>query len=492
MPSRPNILFILTDQMRADAIGAAGNPHIRTPSLDGLCQRGVRFTEAYTPSPVCSPARMSLLTGQLPHRNGCTDNDKPQPLDRFPTLYGELTRAGYCTHGVGKMHFSCKARGYGFQNIDHSEENPGSSDTDAFLHDTIAAGYGHVHEPHGMRSELYYVPQVSQLPAERHSTAWTAEKSIEFLRTRDRSQPFFLKTSFIKPHPPFDPPVPWNTLYRMVDMPLPHRPESSQSLQTWHMRYQNRYKYRDGGPDDNIERMVKAFYYACISFVDQQVSRLLEALCATGEIDNTLIIFTSDHGELLGDYHAFGKRSFLDAAAKVPMIAAWPGHLPEGETCDKLVSLLDVMPTCLQAAGVDPKPLDLDGASLADIVAGEAEHDYLFGQLNDQAMGLYMVRDARWKYIYSAPDERAYLFDLQRDPDETINRIDALDAAEPAQRLFEALRQRWLADGCNAAFDGEAWKRFGRKPDPDDPDEDRLTQHARWIAPDPAMPGYRD
>lgn len=492
MPSQPpNVLFILTDQMRADAFGASGNAVVRTPTLDGLCERGVNFTRAYTPSPVCVSARASLLTGQLPHRTGCTDNGKPMPPADATSLFGLLSERGYQTHCVGKTHFAPHGRGYGFQSLASSEEIPRSADTDDFLNSLIAAGYGHVHEPHGMRSELYYVPQVSQLPARLHHTAWTADQGIAFLRRRDRNRPFFLKTSFIKPHPPFDPPVPWNTLYRMVDMPLPHRPESSRDLQTWHMRHQNRYKYRDGGPDDNIERMIKAFYYACVSFIDQQVGRLLDALEKLGERDNTLVIFTSDHGELLGDYHAFGKRSFLEPAARVPMIVSHPGQLPEGDTCDALTSLVDVMPTCLQAAGIDVEPYDLDGLSLHDLATGRAERDHLIGQLNDGPMGLYMIRDERWKYIYSAPDERAYLFDLDQDPGEMVNRIDAPAAAGEARRLEGRLRDRLLGDGCDELFEGDTWKRFGRRPDPADPDEVRLTQHAKWIDTITPMAGYR-
>lgn len=489
---RPNILVILTDQMRADAFGAAGNSVIRTPTLDRLCERGVNFTRAYTPSPVCVSARASLLTGMLPHRTGCTDNGKPQPPADVTSLYGLLSDAGYQTHCVGKTHFAPHGRGYGFQSLQTSEEMPRSAETDAFLSDLIAAGFGHVHEPHGMRSELYYVPQVSQLPARLHQTAWVADQSMAFLRQRDRTRPFFLKTSFIKPHPPFDPPVPWNTLYRMMDMPLPHRPSNCRDLHTWHMRHQNRYKYRDGGPDNNIERMIKAFYYACVSFIDHHVGRLLDALEKLGELDNTLILFTSDHGELLGDYHAFGKRSFLEPAARVPMIASHPGRLPEGETCNALTSLLDVMPTCLQAAGVDFASYDLDGLALQDVAAGRAQHDYLIGQLNDGPMGLYMIRDDRWKYIYSAPDERAYLFDLVQDPNETVNRIDDPSAADEAHRLQSQLRQRLVRDGHAELFEGDPWKRFGRRPDPVDADEVRLTQHAKWTDPTPPMEGYRD
>ncbi|HEX2999642.1 MAG TPA: sulfatase-like hydrolase/transferase, partial [Armatimonadota bacterium] len=318
--TRPNILLLMTDQQRYDTIAALGNPITRTPVLDRLAEEGTAFLRAYTPSPVCVSARCSLLTGLPPHRTGCTDNT-PMPQS-MPSLMERLATAGYQTHGVGKMHFVPDSRAlWGFEGRDYSEECGVADDYRAFLD---AAGYEHVRDPQGVRSEMYYIPQPSQLPARLHNTTWVADRSIDFLERRDRSRPFFLWTSFIKPHPPFENPTPWNKLYRCAEMPLPKRPEDSENLLTYWNRFQNRYKYRDQGLDNNLIRSLRAAYYGCISFVDYQVGRILAALEARGEMENTLILFVSDHGELLGDYNCFGKRCMLDSAARVPMLAYWP------------------------------------------------------------------------------------------------------------------------------------------------------------------------
>ena len=203
MPNQPNILFVLTDQQRWDTIHAANNPHIRTPVMDRLCREGVNFARGYTPSPVCVSARAAIITGQYPHNNGCFDNGFPQPTDR-PSLMDCLARAGYCCHGVGKMHFTGDRRGLrGFHTRDVQEELCGSVDADDYLQFVHAQGFGHVHDVMGARGEMYYIPQISQLPARLHPTAWVADRSIDFLQTRDVSKPFFLWSSFIHPHPPF-------------------------------------------------------------------------------------------------------------------------------------------------------------------------------------------------------------------------------------------------------------------------------------------------
>jgi len=486
--ARPNVLLITTDQQRYDALGAAGNPLIRTPVLDRLCAEGTRFDRCYTPSPVCVPARHALLTGLLPHNNGCFNNGGRLAAET-PTMMGVLSAAGYVTHGVGKMHFTPPRRALGFHSLELSEEIPARAEHDDYLTFLHARGFAHVHEPHGVRSDMYYVPQVSQLPAELHATAWTADRAAAFLRAHDQHRPFFLWTSFIKPHPPFDPPVPWNKLYRTIDMAKPFRPDGYRDLQTWWMRHQNRYKYREDGPEDTLARTIRAAYYACVSFIDYHLGRILGVLAATGLAQNTLVMFTSDHGELLGDYGSWGKRSFLDPSARVPLIARWPGHLAAGAVATAPVSLVDIMPTVLAAAGVDPAAHHLDGMDLATPAADDG-HRVVFGQLDQGARGTYMATDGAAKYFYSAPDDREYLFDLAAEQRESRNL-----AGDPAwtgrlQDLRDRLFARWRQDGYAAPSYGEGWRRHSVLPDPEDPDTDRIFQEARWTDPWPRIPGY--
>ena len=321
---RPNILLIFTDQQRHDALGAAGNPIIRTPNLDRLAAEGVRFANAYSPSPVCVPARCAMITGQYPHHNGCYDNSDPMPVDR-PSLMDALTGAGYRTHGIGKMHFTPDSLALrGFQTRERSEEIPDAVADDDYLQFLAANGCDYVHDLMGPRGEMYYIPQPAQVPARLHNTQWVGDRAVEFIGGAGDGDPFFLFASFIHPHPPFSPPTPWNKLYRAPDMPLPHRPTDYEALQVHINRFQNRYKFRDQGFDLNLARTQKAYYYGCVSFVDYQIGRILDALAATGRLDDTLIVFASDHGEFLGDYGCYGKRAMLDPAARIPPAGALP------------------------------------------------------------------------------------------------------------------------------------------------------------------------
>ena len=206
--SRPNILFVFTDQQRFDTIGALGNPVMRTPVLNRLCEQGATFTKCYTPSPVCIPARAAMVTGRPPHLTDCTHNGASVD-PAVPSFMQRLADCGYQTHGVGKMHFTpTRERLWGFESRDYTA---GESAESGFRRMLDENGFSHVDEPHGAQSEMYYIPQVSQLPAHLHETAWVADRSIDFLKRRDRRRPFFLWSSFLKPHPPFEAPTPWNT-----------------------------------------------------------------------------------------------------------------------------------------------------------------------------------------------------------------------------------------------------------------------------------------
>lgn len=469
---RPNILLLFTDQQRWDTVAALGNPLVRTPALDRLAREGTAFTSAYTPSPVCVSARCSLVTGQPPHRTGCDDN-MPQPQD-LPSFMDALSAAGYQCHGIGKMHFTPNPkRLWGFESRVFSEEGCGADD--AFVQHLRDAGYDHVHDPHGVRSEMYYVPQPSQLPARLHHTQWVADRGLEFLERRDPARPFFLWVSFIKPHPPFENPTPWNKLYRAVEMPPPRRPPDYRSLWTWQNRHQNRYKWRDRGIDDNLVRCLRAAYYGCVSFIDYQVGRLLDALAAGDQLDNTLIVFTSDHGEHLGDYDCFGKRSFLDTAARVPLLCRGPGFSAGGR-CEAPATLLDLAPTFCEVAECPPPAANLPGVDLRALAGGAVNRDAVFGQHQHDGLATYAAVTAEWKYFYSVPDRKEFLFDRVADPEETRNRAYAPGYRETARALRERLFAYLRADGYERPLDGDKWREFPPPQEWVDPDQELLHQ----------------
>lgn len=495
-PRQPNILLLFTDMQRADTIAALGNPVIRTPHLDRLVREGTTFTRCYSPSPVCVPARCCLHYGLYPQRTGTFEN-RPMMADNGASYPAVLGRHGFRTHAVGKCHFTPDAHALrGFQTRRTQEEctsDPRQDDYVAWLR-----RHGHdSYEPHGARGEMYYIPQVSTLPAAAHPTQWIGDESCRFIaQAARRRQPWCLFSSFIHPHPPFAPPKPWHKLYRAPDMPLPLLPENRTELQTWINRYQNRYKYRDRGLDLNLARVIKAYYYATISFVDFQVGRILQALEDAGQLDHTLVLFSSDHGELLGDYGCFGKRSMHDASARVPLLARLPGRFEAGATCHAAASLCDIFPTLLGAAGIDGRGLGIDGTDLSLLARAQPAERVVFSQYRRGADAIYLAADARWKYVYSAGDRLEFLFDRATDPQETRNLAGSARHAKALQGLRNDLLRHLAATGMKDAVvqrRGElAWRRHPRIDERylRDPDAKLIFQD--YPSYPTVLPGYTD
>ena len=489
--SRPNVLVIFTDQQRADTIGALGNPVIRTPNLDRLAREGVSFQRAYTASPVCVSARCSMIHGQYPVNTGCYDN-AAMPTDGRATFMDALTAAGYRTHGIGKCHFTPDRDALrGFQTRERQEELVGSPDDDDYLPWLRANGYDHVTDPHGVRGEMYYVPQPAQMSAKCHPTQWIGDRAVDFLGDAERkSEPWYLYASFIHPHPPFAPPAPWHKLYRAPLMPLPKVTHDDEALHLHINRVQNRYKYRDQGIDLNLMRNMRAHYYGCVSFIDFQIGRILGALEESGQLDDTLILFTSDHGEYLGDYQCFGKRGMHDSAARIPLIARMPGRFDGGQIVDEPANLVDIAPTILQTTGCKIADHELDGADLRAVASGDADRAGGISQFNSGPNGVYMLAAKRWKYIYSAPDDKELLFDAVEDPLETRNKANAPFMSGVRDEMKASLVASLRAGGEDAALDGDDWRRYPVQQMPDDPDDGLLTQDSPWA--ELGIEGYGD
>ncbi|MBN2559058.1 MAG: sulfatase-like hydrolase/transferase [Clostridia bacterium] len=414
-----NILLIMTDQQRYDTVHGLGNRKIMTPVIDSLIDEGTAFTRAYTPSPVCVPARFATLTGRYCHNTGCVENGMMP--GGFRSIMEILSGNGYRTCGIGKMHFNFKDGGnmatWGFDARVTSEEINGA-ERDDYKNYLDENGYSHVRDPHGIRSEMYYIPQPSQLPEGLHHTSWVCDKSIEYIEGRDREKPFFLMCGIIKPHPPFEVPVPWNKLYRSPDMDMPFVPPGHEEMQTYWNRVQNRYKYKGKGRDRELERIIKAYYYGCISFIDYNLGRVFQKLRDEEIYDETMIIFTSDHGEMLGDFNCYGKRGFLDPAARVPLIVRQPG-IPGGRLVNEPVSLVDIVPTILGYAGIKDDGT-FDGCNLFK----DEKNRPVVSQYQMDGKAMYMIVEGMYKYFYSVPDRKEWLFDLAADPFETHNRAE--------------------------------------------------------------------
>lgn len=488
---RPNILLLFTDMQRADTIGALGNPTIRTPNLDRLVREGTAFTRCFTPSPVCAPARYCMHYGRWAHRAGCTHNGEVTP-DDGSSYASRLTRAGYRTHGIGKMHFEPRDSLRGFQSREAQEELIDDIRLDDYQRYLRANGGGHILDPHGIRSDWYYLPQVSQMPAALHPTQWIGDRAVSFIETAKASEPWYLTASFIHPHPPFALPAPWYRLYDSVDFENPSVPDDWQAHHTRANRIQNRYKYRDQGWDPHLARQIRAAYYGCISFVDFQIGRILAALEASGQLDNTLILFSSDHGEFLGDYRCYGKRSMHDAATRVPLLARLPGTFAAGAVCDRPASLVDLAPTMCALGGGDAS--GFDGLPLHELATGRHARDAVFSQHQRGAEAEYLIATRDWSFFWSAADRREYAYHRAVDPRQTRLVSQAWhprELAELRQRL-----QRFLADGgqddaVEPVAGGLRWRQHPAPSEPaDDPAGGLLVQRESWALAASIIPGY--
>ena len=446
-----HILLIISDQCRADAIGAYGNPDAQTPALDTLASESVVFDRAVTPSPVCVPARLCMLSGQYANRTG-NSNNNPALMYEGEGVYSMLTQGGFDSCCIGKMHHVWDRFGsLGFDRRVTQEElaNP----EDDYTQFIANSPYRNVFDYNGQRSEMYYVPQISQLPAEVHPTQWIGDKSVEYIEACDPARNTFLVSSFIHPHPPFCPPAPWNKLFRKDTLSAPFIPETTQSLKPLlHTTFDSD---RLGLSDLDLLRL-KNFYYASLSFVDYQIGRIIAALKDKGMYDDTLILFVSDHGECLGDYRNMGKRTMLSSASRIPFLMKIPG-VEHAHRSDP-VSLVDIAPTLLSYAGIAYDRSEFDGK---DILSETG--DFVFSQYNCHANGVYMCAGSEDKLVYHGKDEKYYYFD---EMPESRDLYDEKIAAGDAR----VLRMKALLDAYIAADRGiTPEKKKGGKKKPKNP-----------------------
>lgn len=453
----PNVLFIMADQYRGDCLGVDGHPCIHTPNLDRIAREGAHFSAAYTCTPSCTPARSALLSGLGPWRNGMLGYGRV--AEKYPVEFPQAMRdAGYYTTGIGKMHWYPQRSTHGFHKTILDES--GRSETPGFVSDYRCwfASMAPTKDPdatgigwNDYRSGTY------ELPEELHPTRWTGDVACNFLQDYSREAPFFLKVSFARPHSPYDPPKRWIDFY--ADKPIPEA-----HVGGWASRYAKRsgdhHHIWHGDLGKEQVRKSRQGYYGNISFIDEQVGRMLDVLEKRGELDNTLIIFTADHGDMVGDHHMWRKTYAYEGSARIPMVMRWPSSIQgkRGVTLPQPVELRDMLPTCLDAAG-QPRDYDFDGASMLALVRGntgdwrgyiDLEHDTCYGKRNHWNA----LTDGRMKYIFHAFDGAEQLFDMEKDPGEERD-----VASDPAYadalavwrgRMVAHLQERgtgWVRDG---------------------------------------------
>jgi len=454
-PERPNILLLFTDQQRFDTIAGAGFEHMVTPNLDRLARDGCVFTNAFTPNPVCVPARHNLMTGLPARYHGYTANN-PHPLDhRLPTLPQILSDNGWHTRAIGKMHFQPPRRHSGFDKMELMEEIPRYREDDEYAMYLKANGWGHIQNIHGVRNLLYMLPQRSLIPEEHHGSTWVGKRSAEFIRTNAGRRPFFLWSSWIQPHPPFDITDSVAELYKDRALPAPLVSETPLGPQA-----ANAARYADfpEGEQAVYNRRMRECYYAAVSLVDKNVGVILDALEETGQLDNTLIMFTSDHGEMLGDHSCYQKMMPYDSAAHIPFVVRYPERVAPGSVRDDFVGLNDILPTVLDVGQLAyPGPLALPGQSALAQNAPRPNHYMEYGRGRGRWISV-RTRTHKYNYYYRGGYEE--LFDLANDPCESRNLLicepddpAVADARGELRRTLIELESRWGLE--NYAAQGE-------------------------------------
>ena len=456
---QPNVLYVMTDQQRFDTIAALGNEQIYTPNFDRLARRGVAFTKAYTCCPVCVPARYNIRTGCGCAMTGVFENGpqylvsgQAEDMEKRcgPFLARRMRRLGYRTFGVGKFHAHHDDLGYETYLLAGENSNPAINAHAAWL-EREHPEFGFIEQYHGERTEMYYMPQMSPLPAECCQEAWAADRTAELIRAQD-DRPFFGFCSFIGPHPPLAPPIPFNRMYDPDRMPNPVRGDLAVDHMDEQITWMNYAIWADDISDARA-RSVRARYWGEVSYIDQCLGRILDAVDALDDADNTLICFFADHGDHMGDHHAWQKESFFESACHIPFLLSWPARIGPRQSCGELVGIEDLFGIATTAAGKQELREGIDVLGMLDGAA--PSRDYYFGIYGVPGSPLFkvMVRGQDWKYIYMANGGREQLFNLTEDPDELHQRID--DCSDVAERMRRAAvdalarinTDRALADG---------------------------------------------
>ena len=453
----PNILWICTDQQRLDTIGALGHPHVRTPHLDRLCASGTVFRNAYCQSTVCTPSRSSFLTGWYPGTIGAgrNNNDRwPERAELLPRLLRD--RVGYDCGLVGKLHLAGAyqretrdSRRHGVR-VFEPEVRPADDGYRVFRwshspFDDWGRRHAYANWVRGKGFDLGELRLGAEpIPAECHQTTFCADTAIEFVTGRLAS-PWLVSMNPFDPHPPFDPPADHLARFDPDAMPNPVFRDSDLDAQAGlaDIDFQSSAK----PPDPAADGPRMAAYHAMIELMDENVGRVLKVLEKIGQRDRTLVVFMSDHGDMLGDHGLWGKGCrFYEGLVRVPLVMSWPGRIREGVVSDALVELTDLVPTLMDAAGLDA-PAELPGHSLLPLLTGRVpahshrefvRSDYHgaldLGRGSRRSHGT-MIRTASWKLVRYRGTGLGELFDLGQDPMEFDNRWDDPSCADRRRQM---------------------------------------------------------
>ena len=411
MSNRPNVLLLFSDEHRHDAMGCAGHERVKTPHLDALAENGTRFTQAFTPSPICVPARAALATGQYVHQNRCWSNAEAYSGD--PVSWGHhLIEQGHRVDSIGKLHYRGGETDNGFE----EEILP------LYIRNGVGWIKGLLRDHEAFFDVSSYVREIGpgsdrytdyDLGVTRAARQWLSDAG-----QAASEKPWVLFVSWLRPHYPLTCPPEYYDLYpldkmdsaRFVsDAELPSHPVTR--------TIRRNFNYDDAF-DDAGRQMARASYYGLCSFLDAQIGAVLDTLDQSGQADNTLVIYTSDHGDHNGDRRMWTKMSLYDESARIPMMMRGP-DVPKDHTTDRLASLVDIYPTIMQTVGAVDDGLPRPGINLNDLSRAGSDDRAVLSEYHDggSPVGMFMLRQKRWKYNYY-PGYAPELFDMHADPNE--------------------------------------------------------------------------
>jgi arylsulfatase len=471
-PSRPNIVFIMVDEMRWNVMSCAGHPLVKTPNLDRLAQQGTRFATAYTVAPICGPSRYSLFTSRYAHVHGGIDNSEDAtPNPGQVLLPAILKKEGYETAISGKLHFSPRGPDYGFDTFwSDRNEGPGK----------LPRWPEYVRAKYGKDVNALKKPGSSPFPddplgkdlatlemdAKDTQVAWTTARAEEFLDRRDTSRPFFLYVSYLEPHSPSLLIEMYRRMFDPAKMPIPPLPDKTSSGSK--RSADNRHEVAD----PEIVRAMTAAYFAKVQVVDENIGRVLNKLEAQGLTNNTIIVFSADHGNMLGDHGRWFKGVMQEGSSRVPLLIKAPPAHPSarifngGKVIEEIVENIDVMPTLMNLIG-RPLPADpgFQGRDLAPLASGNKTG---WKNVAFSERGSAMIRTPDFKLIQGkGRGEPPYeLYDMKADPNEDVNlagnpqfatieaelktRLAAWQAESPPLPHLPGVRTVWM-EGAEAA-----------------------------------------
>ncbi len=479
MTTRPNVLLIVADHWPAALLGAAGHPVIHTPTLNSLCGNGVRFTNCYSEHPVCIPARRTLMTGTSARTHGDRRFQPRLPMPDLPTLAQSFRDAGYQAYAVGKTHTFPQRDRIGFDDVQLDDEGRTlygvTDDYEIFLGDK---GFPGRQFGHGMSNNAYQATPW-HLPEEVHATNWATDTLARYVRRRDPKRPALWYLGYRHPHPPLVPPQRILDHYANVEMDRKFVGNWARDCSElpYHLQgVASRAVY-----SEREEDAARRAFYALCTHIDQQIGSLIGTIREEGILDDTIIMFTSDHGDMLGNHNLWAKQTFYEWSSGIPMVVMGTRNCRKigfNRTDDRLVCLKDVMPTLLDLCGIGV-PETVEGESMV----ADTGRQTLYGEFGDSGHSSRMLRDRTHKLIYYPFGNVFQLFDLENDPDE----MDDLAGNPDQQERLERMQQLLIADlyGSDLEWirDGEFVGEPGGTYHPGPNRELSLTRGHQWPVP---------